>query len=277
MTGHKAMGGHQSAAAITTTWLTPPPIIESLGGWRSFRTDPCGFDNGEHFRTAHTAICEPDDGLAAEWDGRSFVNPPYGAEAGAWLQKLANHDQGTALIFARTETEVFQRDVFERAAGLLFLAGRLHFYYPFGADPGRCFSGAPCEWVDRPGVHGTKKPPQWCPHCGQAGANSGAPSVLCAYGQDDLDRLAACDLPGTLTPLRFAKFALIQGLDLSWSAIMREWVARQGGTVSLSDAYRFFAKHPKARRNPNWRAKVRQTIARTGLKRVGPAEYAAVA
>ena len=39
----RAMGSHQSHRAQTTTWLTPPHIIESLG---HFDLDPCGHQIG---------------------------------------------------------------------------------------------------------------------------------------------------------------------------------------------------------------------------------------
>lgn len=237
----RSMGSHQSAAAQTTTWLTPPEIIAALGGWESFDLDPCAAPAPRPWPTARRMNAEADgDGLAIEWQGRTWVNPPYSTGViEAWLEKLADHGRGSAVIFARTETEAFQRQVWARASGLLFLFGRLHFHDAAG-----------------------RRAPQ----------NTGAPSVLCAYGAEDMDRLAACDLAGQFVPLRFARFSVVAGLDLSWSALMREWVSRQGGPVSVSDAYRFFARHPKACTNPNWRAKVRQKLAQVG-QRVGRDAY----
>lgn len=239
------MGGHHSAAAQTTTWLTPPDIIPALGGWTSFDLDPCAAPEPQPWRTALRMNTEADgDGLALEWFGRVWLNPPYTSAAlRAWLRRLADHGRGTALIFARTETEAFEQQVWGRASALLFLFGRLHFHFPDGS---------------------------------RAAANSGAPSVLCAYGLEDMDRLAAADLPGAFVPLRYPRFMLVAGLDLSWSQIMREWISRQPGPVSVSDAYRFFARHPKAQRNPNWRAKVRQKLALVG-RRVGRDRYMAAA
>lgn len=227
------IGGHQSAAAVTTTWLTPPSIIQALGGWESFDLDPCAAPDPRPWPTARAMNSEMDaDGLALQWDGRVFLNPPYtSSEIGDWLRKLADHNRGTALIFARTETAAFEREVWNRASGLLFLYGRLHFHH----------------------LDGTR-----------AKANSGAPSVLCAYGQDDMDRLAASALPGSFIPLRLARFMVVAGLDLSWSQMMRDWIAKQDGPVSVSDAYRYFARHPKAERNRNWKAKVRQKLALVG-------------
>lgn len=237
-----SIGGHQSAAAGTTTWLTPPHIIDALGGWSSFDLDPCAAPVPQPWPTAtHMNTLRNGDGLALEWFGRVWLNGPYGAELADWLAKLAAHGTGTALLFARTETEMFHRHVWERAHGLLFLEGRLHFHFPDGR---------------------------------RAKANGGAPSVLAAYGVDDLDRLAGCELPGAFVPLRLARLILVAGPDRSWSEVMRDWVRRQRGTVSVSDAYRYFASHPKARRNPNWRAKVRQKLPQVA-RRVGRDQYEA--
>jgi hypothetical protein len=227
------MGSHQSAAAISTTWLTPQPIIDALGGWQSFDLDPCAAPAPRPWFTAWQHNAESDgDGLALDWFDRVWLNPPY-TTAEAWLRKLADHGQGTALIFARTETDTFHRHVWERATGLLFLEGRLFFHHADGT---------------------------------RAKHNGGAPSVLCAYGQDDLDRLAASSLEGALVPLRFARFIAVAGLDVecSWAEAMREFLASSHGPVSVSDAYRHFARHPKAQANRNWRAKVRQKLQQCG-------------
>lgn len=239
----RAIGSHHSAKAGTTTWLTPSEIIDALGGWESFDMDPCAAPEPRPWRTArHMNALADGDGLQIKLEGRIFLNPPYSTtEIEAWMRKLADHGTGTSLIFARTETAMFHRQVWERASGLLFIKGRLHFHYPDGR---------------------------------RAEANAGAPSVLCAYGQDDMDRLAAAGIDGAFVPLRFARFALVAGLDLSWSEVMREWISRQSGPVSVSDAYRHFARHPKAKRNPNWRAKVRQKLPQVS-RRVGFNQYEA--
>lgn len=41
------------------------------------------------------------------------------------------------------------------------------------------------------------------------------------------------------------------------------------GPVSLSDLYRALARHPKAKRNPHWQAKVRQTLQQGPFRREG--------
>lgn len=236
-----SIGKHHSARPGSVTWLTPPDIIESLGGWQSFDLDPCAAPLPRPWFTAWEMNAEADsDGLALDWFGRVWLNPPYSANViEAWLRKLADHGEGTALIFARTETQPFRRQVWERAHGLLFLHGRLFFHEPDGK---------------------------------RANFNGGAPSVLCAYGQDDMDRLAASGIDGAFVPLRLARAVLVAGLELSWTEAVRDFLRRQHGPVNVSEAYRFFARHPKAAHNPNWRAKVRQKLQQVG-ERVAPATY----
>ena len=242
MSGHKAIGGHQSAAAKSTTWLTPPEVLDALGGWQSFDLDPCAAPLPRPWPTARRMNAEADgDGLALEWSGRVFLNGPYGAALAQWLAKMGDHGRGTALMFARTETDMFHREVWERAHGLLFLEGRLHFHHADGT---------------------------------RAKANGGAPSVLAAYGLDDMDRLAACDLSGAFVPLRLARSVLIAGIEPSWAEAVRTFLRANGGRATVSEAYRYFAAHPKARRNENWRAKVRQKLQAVG-ERVAPATYQA--
>lgn len=159
-----AMGGHESARAETTTWLTPRLFIDALG---PFDLDPCAAPSPRPWATAAEHIELPRDGLSEPWHGRVWLNPPYGREAGAWVARLAAHGCGTLLIFARTETEWFER-VWDTASGIMFLRRRVTFCYPDGT-PGR--------------------------------GNSGAPSVLVSFGPDDAERLRTSGLSGKFIAL----------------------------------------------------------------------------
>jgi len=156
------MGGHQSAASESEVWLTPPHVLQALG---VFDLDPCACMEPRPWPTASHHYTRVENGLAREWRGRVWLNPPYGGPSviGPWMRRMAGHGYGTALIFARTETEVFQSCVWQRAAAVLFLAGRLHFHRRDGS---------------------------------RAPANAGAPSCLVAYGPLDAVALRECGLPG---------------------------------------------------------------------------------
>jgi hypothetical protein len=143
------------------TWLTPPHVLAALG---TFDLDPCAAPEPRPWATAARHIALPEDGLEAPWHGRVWLNPPYDQLAFAWLARLADHGQGIALMFARTETRGFFATVWQRASALLFLEGRLHFHHPDGT---------------------------------RAYSNSGAPSLLIAYGERDATILEGCSLPGS--------------------------------------------------------------------------------
>lgn len=146
-------------------WLTPPEIIRSLG---EFDLDPCS-PIERPWPTAKKHYTINDMGLMKNWEGRVWMNPPYGNETGHWLGKLRLHGNGIALVFARTDTSYFHEYVFKVADALLFLSGRLCFYH----------------------VDGTK-----------ASANAGAPSVLIAYGKENAEALRASNLRGMFVDLR---------------------------------------------------------------------------
>jgi len=155
------MGGHQSSRMKNDEWLTPPQIIKDLG---EFDLDPCSPIN-RPWPTANHHYTIEDDGLSLPWFGRVWMNPPYGIQAAKWLEKLANHGNGISLIFARTETEMFFRQVWQRADAILFFRGRLTFHK---------VDGNPAEF------------------------NGGAPSCLVAYGQQNVQALQASVIKGHL-------------------------------------------------------------------------------
>jgi hypothetical protein len=99
-----------------------------------------------------------------------WMNPPY-SNIRAWLARLADHGNGIALVFARTETAAFHEHVWPHASALLFLRGRLRFHRIDGAAIGRTGGGA----------------------------GAGAPSVLIGYGTEAASRLRAAGIDGYLT------------------------------------------------------------------------------
>jgi hypothetical protein len=156
--------GNEKTVAGTDVWLTPPHVIEALG---EFDLDPCAslnrpWDTAKHHYTIET------DGLVSPWFGRVWCNPPYGPAMPPFLKKMVEHGDGIVLIFARTETKAFFEYVWDKADAILFLKGRLKFHTPDG------------------GLGGT----------------AGSPSVLIAYGEENVKALETCGLPGKLVYLR---------------------------------------------------------------------------
>jgi hypothetical protein len=158
------IGSHHSAKMKNDEWLTPPGIIEALG---KFDLDPCS-PMGRPWDTAENHYTVNDDGLSLPWNGRVWLNPPYGQATILWLKRLADHGDGIALIFARTETDMFFSQVWERADAILFIRGRIYFHYVDGS---------------------------------RARANSGAPSCLIAYGERNVAALETSGIDGKIIRL----------------------------------------------------------------------------
>lgn len=149
------MSKHTSPVMQKDEWLTPPWLIARLG---EFDLDPCSpikrpWDTAKHHLTIEN------DGLHHDWSNFEtiWLNPPYGKSTGVWLEKLSEHGNGIALIFARTETKMFFDFVWNKATACLFIEGRLHFHHVSGE---------------------------------RAKFNSGAPSVLVAYGEEQAAKLS---------------------------------------------------------------------------------------
>lgn len=150
------LGSHQKTIGNSQDWITPASIIADLG---PFDLDPCA-SKTQPWPCARIAWTK--DGLLKKWDGRVWLNPPFHRyEVGKWVERMAVHGCGTALIHARTEAEWFE-PIWRSATGIGFLKDRLYFHYPDGR---------------------------------RANANSGAPAVLAAFGDYDLGRLESSNIP----------------------------------------------------------------------------------
>jgi len=165
MSQGKGIGGHHRAyKGNSDDWITPKYILDALG---PFDLDPC-VCTPQPWDTAARSYAREDDGLSQEWFGTVWMNPPYGPQTTKWLERLAQHSNGIALIFARTETQMFFDHVWNKSQSLLFLKGRVYFHYPDGT---------------------------------RASHNSGGPSVLVAYGEQCSSRLSGCGLEGAFVEL----------------------------------------------------------------------------
>jgi DNA N-6-adenine-methyltransferase (Dam) len=155
------LGSHQACVGRSQDHITPRWLLAKLG---KFDTDPAAADPRPWDCAQHNIIAAM-DGLSRLWFGRIWLKPPFDRyQVGRWIQRLAEHGRGTALLHARTEAGWFT-PVWESASGILFMSTRIKF----------------CR------ADGSEQP-----------FNSGAPALLAAFGEDDLTRLRASGVTGTL-------------------------------------------------------------------------------
>jgi hypothetical protein len=157
----KGFGYQQSQVMGKDEWLSPPELVHALG---EFDLDPCSpvvrpWDTAKKHFNIH------DDGLLQPWHGRIWLNPPYGDLCWRWLHRLAEHQNGLALIFARTGAAGFCREVWPKAHSILFISGRLYFYHVSGV---------------------------------RAKHNSGGDSILVSYNETNTQVLQTCGIRGKL-------------------------------------------------------------------------------
>jgi len=122
-------------SCATVEWETPQSLFDELSWiYGGFTLDPCA--------TPQNAKCtryftREDDGLRQRWEGKVFVNPPYGREIDRWVRKAFESSQGGALVVcllpARTDTRWWQD--YARRGHVWFLRGRLKFGNARNAAP----------------------------------------------------------------------------------------------------------------------------------------------
>jgi ParB family chromosome partitioning protein len=128
-------------------WYTPPEYIDRaravMGG---IDLDPASSEVANGTVRAAKFYTAQDNGLAQEWAGRVWMNPPYaqplmGEFAEAVASKYENReiDQACVLVNNGTETQWFQR-MLSAADAVCFPRSRVRFLDPEGKP-----SGAPLQ------------------------------------------------------------------------------------------------------------------------------------
>ena len=90
---------------------------------------------------ATRSISPSEDGLSQPWEGRVWLNPPYGPVGQRFIYRMADHRDGLLLIAARTETRAFQYAA-KAADVVVFLRDRLWFVRPDGTSGRASFGSA---------------------------------------------------------------------------------------------------------------------------------------
>lgn len=122
------MGQWEPNEGGSDEWYTPPYIFEALGC--RFDLDVAHPKDRATFVPADARICE--NGLAAEWHGFVWCNPPFGGRNGIvpWLDKFFQHGNGIALATDRTSAPWF-RAAWDKSDLVLFMP-KVKFFKPDG-------------------------------------------------------------------------------------------------------------------------------------------------
>lgn len=123
------MGTVNSGLFTSTTdeWPTPQGFFDTLAAEFGFTVDVCASQgNAKCERYFDRAV----DGLAQQWTGVAWMNPPYGRGIDRWVRKAYESARVGAtvvcLLPARTDT-AYWHDYVMRASELRLIRGRLHF------------------------------------------------------------------------------------------------------------------------------------------------------
>lgn len=105
MTVPSALLSHRSDEHLTPRFILDA-VLECLGG---IDLDPCSNSLSCPNVPAARHFIRDDDGLSQPWDGRVFLNPPFGRDVDRWFTKLAGEycagRTAAAIVLWKSATE----------------------------------------------------------------------------------------------------------------------------------------------------------------------------
>jgi len=142
-----AKAPHVSNNSGNNEWYTPPEYIAAARAvMGNIDLDPASSLEANKVVQAATIYTADENGLAHDWHGRVWMNPPYSSDLiGKFTEKLANCfvegevSEAVVLVNNATETGWFQRLACE-ASAICFPARRVKFWKPSG-DTGAPLQG----------------------------------------------------------------------------------------------------------------------------------------
>lgn len=138
----------QNNPAISSDdWYTPKWIIDTLG---PFDCDPCAPPiEVRPYQIAPIAYTKDDDGLAHEWQGTVWMNPPYSRVLlRQFCEKMSAYGNGIALLVNRQDNLLWQEVIFPSAKSMIFMRHRVKFIRPDGTTGSPFFGSCLVAWGD---------------------------------------------------------------------------------------------------------------------------------
>ena len=114
-------------SSASENWATPQDFFDKCSDeFGPFDIDVCA---GKENHKCARYFSQAENGLAQTWNGKVWMNPPYGRAIGAWMRKAYESAQAGAtvvcLVPARTDTAWWHDCA---AKGMIrFIRGRLKF------------------------------------------------------------------------------------------------------------------------------------------------------
>lgn len=121
----------------TNEWATPQALFDKLDKEFNFTLDPCSTHENHKCKKYFTI---EDDGLKQDWSNNIvFMNLPYSREIKFWMEKAYSESLKGAIVVclipARTDTKYWHDWIFNKAAEIRFIKGRVKFGDGTGSAP----------------------------------------------------------------------------------------------------------------------------------------------
>ena len=113
-------------------YYTPPFIFEALG--LHFDLDVCSPPNGAPWIPANAFLSPVEDGLATDWHGKVWMNPPYSKPA-LWVSKWLSHGNGLGLV-PMSKSQWFDTLWESEAVAAISMPNKMKFMKPNGETMG---------------------------------------------------------------------------------------------------------------------------------------------
>lgn len=114
-------------SSATDLWATPQKLFDALHARYGFSADVCATSENAKCPTFFTP---EQDGLAQQWTGVCWMNPPYGRDIGKWVQKAhdtAQRGEATVVCLLPSRTDTAWWHDYCLKGKVTFIRGRLKF------------------------------------------------------------------------------------------------------------------------------------------------------
>ena len=111
-------------ASASSEWTTPQPLFNSLDKLFHFETDVCATAANTKCARYYT---KEDDGLAQEWRGACWCNPPYGRGLGLWVEKACASRATVVMLLLAYTSNAWWHDYVIPHGEVIPIRGRLQY------------------------------------------------------------------------------------------------------------------------------------------------------